>query len=269
LNRVADSVRTHFRGACEALASIVFPAPCRLCFQMLDTESRIPFCHACLKVLEETLPEPLCAQCGRPIVSTAVSEGISAPQCHICRDQLYHFDLARSFGAYSPRMARAILLLKYGNVVPLGRWFAARLATVVRRQPQDFGADAVVPVPLDRGRRRERGYNQAELIAKPLARLLGIPFRSYLLVRTRPRPNQLRLTRRERWETVRGAYAMHHDAQVDKVRVLLVDDVFTTGATLDACSKALKEAGAARVVGLTVARALPQLAVPEAGFEPD
>ncbi len=122
--------------------------------------------------------------------------------------------------------------------------------------PRDFAADVVVPVPLDRGRLRERGYNQAELIAKPLARLLGIPFRYYLLVRTKPRPNQLRLTRRERWETVRGAYATHQTAQVDNLRVLLVDDVFTTGATLDSCSRALKAAGAARVVGLTVARAL-------------
>ena len=75
-------------------------------------------------------------------------------------------------------MSRAILLLKYGNVAPLGKWFARRLADVVQRQPQDFAADAVIPVPLDEQRRAERGYNQAELIARPLARLLGIPFRS-------------------------------------------------------------------------------------------
>lgn len=172
--------------------------------------------------------------------------------------------MARSFGAYTPGMARAILLLKYGRLAPLGAWFAKRLAGLVERQPQDFAADALVPVPLDRGRLRERGYNQADLIARPLARMLGIPFRSYLLVRTRPRPNQLRLTRRERWETVRGAYATHERAQVDKLRVLLVDDVFTTGATLDACSRALKRAGAARVVGLTVARALIQSPAPGA-----
>ena len=163
-------------------------------------------------------------------------------------------------------MARAILLLKYGNVAPLGGWFARLLAAMVKREPQGFAADAVVPVPLDRGRLRERGYNQAELIAKPLARLLGIPFRSYLLVRTRSRPNQLRLTRRERWETVRGAYATHQTAQVDKLRLLLVDDVFTTGATLDACSTALKGAGAARVVCLTVARALLQSPVLDGGW---
>src|SRR5271170_5720303 len=110
-------------------------------------------------------------------------------------------------------------------------------------------------------------YNQAELIAQPLARILGIPFRSYLLVRTKPRPAQIRLTRRERWQTVRGAYATHKSAQVDKLRVLLVDDVFTTGATLDACSRALKGAGAAHVIGLTVARASPEALVPEDGLK--
>jgi ComF family protein len=120
--------------------------------------------------------------------------------------------------------------------------------------------------PLDAGRMRDRGYNQAELIARPLARMLGIPFRSYLLVRTKPRPDKLRLTRRERWETVRGAFATHERAQVDRMRVLLVDDVFTTGATLDACSRALRQAGADRVVGLTVARALPQLVIPDASL---
>jgi ComF family protein len=264
--RVADSVRSHFRAMCEALASLAFPAPCRICTRILDTGSPIPFCHACLDGLTQTLPGPLCAQCGRPIVSAAAAEGMSLPQCHLCRGQVYAFDFARSFGTYTPRMSRAILLLKYGNVAPLGAWFARRLADLVEREPEGFAADAVVPVPLDRGRLRERGYNQAELIAKPLARLLGIPFRSYLLVRTRPRPNQLRLTRRERWETVRGAYATHKTAQVDKLRVLLVDDVFTTGATLDACSRALKGAGATRVVGLTVARALPLSSVLEAGL---
>jgi predicted amidophosphoribosyltransferase len=125
-----------------------------------------------MAALAQTLREPLCAQCGRPIVSTAVAEAISRPQCHLCRNQVYHFDLARSFGAYTPRMARAILLLKYENVASLGSWFARCLAALVECQPMIFAADAVVPVPLDVGRLRERGYNQAELIAKPLARLL-------------------------------------------------------------------------------------------------
>jgi ComF family protein len=115
----------------------------------------------------------------------------------------------------------------------------------------------VVPVPLHPLRQRERGYNQAELIARPLARRLKLPLRPVLLMRTKPRPEKLKLTRKERWQTVRGAYAMRSAAKIDKLRVLLVDDVFTTGATLDACARVLRDAGASRVAALTVARVAP------------
>jgi predicted amidophosphoribosyltransferase len=117
-------------------------------------------------------------------------------------------------------------------VQPLGRWFADRLMDVAAREPDVMVADVVVPVPLRRQRQHERGYNQTDLIARPLARSLGLPYQSVLLVRTRPRPDKHNL------------------------RVLLVDDVLTTGATLDACSRALREAGAKSVVGLTLARAV-------------
>src|ERR1700737_1276803 len=232
MDRVSVSVRSQLRGICDALASLVFPAPCRICAGILDTGNRIPFCRACDARLSQRLPEPQCARCGRPIVSSAVSAPGSFPQCHLCRLGVYNFDFARSFGAYSPSMARAILLLKYGEIIPLGDWFANLIAKVAVHNSQCLAADVIVPVPLHPSRLRERGYNQAELIARPLARLLRIPFKSYLLVRTRPRPDKVRLTRRERWETVRGAYAMHEGAKVDKIRVLLVDDVFTTGAPL-------------------------------------
>lgn len=180
----------------------------------------------------------------------------------MCRRSVYAFDLARSYAAYDAGMVRAIILLKYEAVTPLGDWFAARMAELVAGQPQAFTADVVVPVPLHATRLRERGYNQAELIARPLARRLRRPCRSYLLVRTRPRPDKLKLTRQERWRTVRGAYAIREGTRVDKLRVLLIDDVFSTGATLDACSRALRRAGAACVVGLTVARSVPEWAGP-------
>ncbi len=260
---MVTSLRGQLRGMREAMASLLFAAPCRICGRMLDTANRVPFCHACINSLSAPLPQPICGRCGRPIVSSAVLEASSAPACHLCRLGVYDFDFARSFGPYNISMARAILLLKYSEITALGGWFAGRLAQGFRRDVENFAPDVVVPVPLHRTRLRERGYNQAELIARPLARALGIPFRSYLLVRTRPRPDTLRLTRRERWETVRGAYALREGAQVDKLRVLLVDDVFTTGATLDACSRALRKAGAVQVAGLTVARAVPFPASPE------
>jgi ComF family protein len=111
-------------------------------------------------------------------------------------------------------------------------------------------------VPLHKVRERERGFNQAELLAKRLAKRLKLPHEGILLVRKRPRPDKHLLTERERWEAVRGAFATQAGSLIDKKRVLLVDDVMTTGATLDACAKALREAGAAEVGCVTVARAI-------------
>ena len=240
-----------------ALASVIFPALCRICGELLENASRIPLCRACLSALAPHTG-PICHRCGRPIVSTVMSEGGAEPLCGICRRGLYDFDFARSAGSYSTTVARAIVLLKYEEVVPLGRWFAKRLVEVARAYAKQCAADVVVPVPLHPARLRERGYNQAELIARPLARDLGLPCRSYLLVRTRPRPDKLTLTLRERWTSVRGAYAIRRGRRVDNLRVLLVDDVLTTGATLDACSRALRRGGASYVAALTVARAAPR-----------
>jgi ComF family protein len=206
------------------------------------------------------------------MVSQVALENSPAPLCRICRRGLYDFDCARSYGVYTPAMARSIILLKYHAVFPLGGWFASHLAEVARVHSQTCVADVVIPVPVHSARLRERGYNQAELIARPLARRLNIPLQTGLLMRTRPRPLKLKLTMGERWRTVRGAYAVRDGARVDNLRVLLVDDVMTTGATLDACSRALRRAGAAQVVALTVARAVPRRELPWAGplaMEPD
>ena len=239
--------------ALRAAASVLFPAPCRICESTLLTASRIPICDVCLESITP-LAGPACHCCGRPIVSAVAAAAAPRLLCHACRRGVYNFNAARSYARYDDTLSRAIVLLKYQAVTPLGGWFAARLAELVAREPRILTADAVVPVPLDARRRRERGYNQAELIARPLARLLHLPMQSALLLRRRPRPPNLRLTRRERWTSVRGAYALREGSRVDKLRLLLVDDVFTSGATLDACARALREGGAASVVGVTVAR---------------
>ena len=244
-----------WRKALDALFSIFFPAPCRICGEMLLTASPVPICDPCRDSFTK-ICGPACQRCGRPFISPVAAQ-MQVPLCYLCRRGVYAFDLARSFAAYNDAMARAIILLKYEAVTRLGNWFAGGLLELVSQHPETIPADVVVPVPLHPLRQRERGYNQAELIARPLAKLLHLPLGSYLLVRTKPRPDKHRLTRQERWRTVRGAYATRQGTRVDKLRILLVDDVFTTGATLDACSRALRGAGASRVVGLTVARVLP------------
>ena len=160
---------------------------------------------------------------------------------------------------YEEATVRAILLLKFEQIEPLGAWFAERLAELASAEGNKLAADVVVPVPLHRERERERGYNQAALISKPLAKRLKLPHQAVLLVRTRARPDKQVLSLEEHWESVRGAFATRPGSQVDNLRVLLVDDVMTTGATLDACSRALLGAGAKSVIGLTAARAARNL----------
>lgn len=252
-----QTVGACLRGLREALAALVFPAPCRICGTLLDLANRIPLCRGCLASLIP-LDGVVCSQCGRPFASPVVLEAEGLVLCHLCRRGLYDFDFARSYGSYSDAMVGAVILLKYHGVTPLAGWFAKRLEETFAGNREGFGADCVVPVPAYPARRRERGYNHAELIAKPLARALGLPCRSNLLMRTRPRPEKLRLSRKERWQSVHGAYTTRKRLRVDNLRVLLVDDVLTTGATLDACSRALRKAGASKVVALTVARAVPR-----------
>jgi len=240
------------KSALDSLASVLFPGPCRICARTLTSASRIPVCESCLAGFAR-IAQPMCLRCGRPFESPVALEAIE-PKCRLCRADFYAFDRARSFATYDDALSEAIVLLKYEEVTRLGDWFAAQLAGIVAQAPGDWRADVVVPVPLHQERRRERGYNQAELVARPLAKRLKLKLDAGILVRTKPRPPQLVLSRSEHWKSVRGAYATRQGRQVDNLRVLLVDDVLTTGATLDACARALKKAGAAAVLGLTVAR---------------
>jgi ComF family protein len=237
----------------DGFAAVLFPAPCRLCGEPLERATLLPLCDTCLESFLP-MPEKVCEVCGLPMEALATAGG-QRLLCGVCREDFFNFERARSYAVYDGALVRAVILLKYEQLAPLGRWFAERLAEAAARNGEYLAADVVVPVPLHRERLRQRGYNQAELIARPLARRLGLPCRSVLLVRTRPRPDKLHLTFEERWSSVRGAFAARPGSQVDNRRVLLVDDVMTTGATLDACARALRDAGAKSVVCLTVARA--------------
>jgi len=242
------------RATLDAIVSVLFPAPCRVCGATLTNASRIPICRDCLGAFQRIV-EPMCQCCGRPFVSGVAAQAIR-PLCRLCRTNFFSFESTRSWAVYDDTLTSAILLLKYEQVTRLGDWFASCLAGVFSSQ-QEWKPDVVVAVPLHEDRERERGYNQAELIARPLSRILGLPLERRVLVRTKPRPVQLILSRSQRWASVRGAYSTREGLRVDNLSILLVDDVVTTGATLDACSRALKRAGAASVLGLTVGRVAP------------
>ena len=240
----------------DALVSLFFPGECRLCEQLLTRASRLPICEECLGSFP-ALPARVCAICGSPALAASTlggDDGTDARTCLDCKERKYRFECARSYAAYRGLLVRAVVLLKFEKIEPLAAYFGERLAAVARRD--GLVADIVVPVPLHRTRERERGFNQAELIARETAKRLRLPVKPILLMRTKARPDKHILTNEERWRIVRGAFATRPGSQVDNKRVLLLDDVMTTGATLDACAGALLEAGAKSVIGLTVARAV-------------
>jgi competence protein ComFC len=264
----ARSSRRGVRGwlaeASDAIVSVFFPAGCRICDKLLVRASRVPFCEECLDSFEAPT-ERKCEVCGQALGWFTQREG-EPLLCRACEQKTYAFERARSYGVFDGALVRAILLLKWERMEPLGEWLAESLAEMVRREAEPLASDVVVRVPLHRDRERQRGYNQASLISKPLARKLGLPHKAVLLMRTRPRPDKQVLSLEERWESVRGAFATRAGSQVDNKRVLLVDDVMTTGATLDACARALLESGAKSVLGLTVARAARNpLPAPDSG----
>jgi competence protein ComFC len=228
----------------DAVVSVFFPAGCRICDELLTSASRVPLCEGCLSSFQR-VPGIVCNICGRPLPGLTRREG-EPLLCPACRERTYAFERARSFAVYEGAVVRAILLLRFEQIEPLGAWFAERLAELLRTEGDALDADVVVPVPLHRQRERERGYNQAALLSKPLAKRLRLPHKAVLLMRTRARPDKQVLSLEERWESVRGAFATRPGSQVDNLCVLLVDDVLTTGATLDACARALRDAGPSR-----------------------
>jgi ComF family protein len=171
--------------------------------------------------------------------------------------QKRHFDAARAFVRYVEPAARVIKAHKFEGYYRLGPLLLRYMLETGGLPPAIRSAGVVLPVPLHPRRRRERGYDQAMLLARVVARHLGAGLLGRALVRTRYTAQQSLLSVRKRWDNVRGAFKVSVPQRVRGLRLLLVDDVMTTGATFDECARALKGAGAEAVYALALARTAP------------
>jgi ComF family protein len=233
----------------DAALGLLYPAVCQLCGQMRATADDGYVCEVCRDSVR-VIQRPFCERCGLPYEA----EITGAFQCPNCLELELHFSSARSAVLARGATLEAIHRYKYRG----GLWFEAFLGELLCKAAVPDLAhenwDMIVPVPLHHTRFRERGFNQAERMAECLSSATAIPVRRNALVRTKPTPTQTRLDRSQRAENVRRSFAMRELQNVDNCRIVLVDDVFTTGATTSACAKVLRAAGAADVCVWTVAR---------------
>lgn len=220
----------------QVLLDLLFPPRCVHCEQAGQW-----LCQECLGKIRQ-VRAPFCRRCGSP-----GSAGI----CNKCRAHPPAFDVGHAIALYEEPTRTIIHHLKYKN----GRWLAPILGELLQAEFRklEWQVDCIVPVPLHNQREKERGFNQARLLAQELARREGLPLETSLLQRIRHTPSQTGLDPAGRLANVAGAFACREVSRASG-QILLVDDVLTTGATMSACAQALKVGGASRVYALALAR---------------
>jgi ComF family protein len=231
----------------SAVEQLLLPAECLICHGLLNPrDAAWIVCPLCRQRWRAVRP-PWCERCGQP-------EPHFGP-CRLCADWPASLTSVRSAVWLDAGARQAVHSLKYGGLPRVADDLAAAMGSV---RPETDGSSVLIPIPLAQKRLRERGYNQSEKLARALARQWRIPVLLDVLVRTRETPTQTALTPGTRLANVRAAFAVANvqcSMINDHWTLIIVDDVFTTGATLAEAARALQQAGASRVMGVTFARA--------------
>jgi len=231
-----------------ALSSLFYPASCVVCSREVERSEYL--CESC-RGRAPRINSPFCAKCSEPF-SGAITQTF---RCANCEHRLLHFDAAVAAFRSRGLVRKLVHEFKYGRQRylrhPLAEWLGETMSDP-RLSGQRF--DLLVPVPLHPARERERGFNQATLLAELLSRRTAIPLHP-VLERIRYTTTQTVYDRAERMENLHGAFRLRKKRDVRGLQVLLIDDVLTTGSTLSECARILKEAGASCVHAATAARA--------------
>ncbi len=221
----------------------LYPPVCAGCGRNGDR-----YCADCLSSVR-IIHGSRCAFCGK-----SIEKGRSL--CAECANDPVYFNAAAYWAEYGGTLREAIHALKYKQDVGLGDYFASFMINIIIENNWQF--DLVIPVPLSRTRMRERGYNQSALLSRPIARYFAIEHTTSALTRVKETGSQVNRSRFERDESLKDAF-FGNPAKLKGRKVLLVDDIITTGSTINHCSKALVEAGAEKVMAISIAKTLKVL----------
>ena len=234
-------------------ADLLAPPRCDVCGE-LGADALCEVCTAEFELIEP----PYCERCGRSFDAQAKG----GPQCAECREAQPHFHLARAVGRHTGKLRQAVLNYKFAGARRLAEPLARLLVDLLdqaaaRSELAREGIDALLPVPLHERRRNWRGFDQAELLAARMRLHCGLRVLKGALVRERDTTPQVELEAAERAKNVKGAFVVTKPWLVSGRELLLVDDVFTTGATMNECARVLQQAGAAAVYAVTITRSSP------------
>lgn len=224
----------------ELAAGLLYPQTCPFCGRV--SAQRV--CGACRKKLAY-VGEPRCMRCGKPLRQA------EREYCRDCERRPHAYDRGYALWVHQGGVKHAIYQFKYHNRRIYSRFFAAELQNRYGEAIRRWEISTIIPVPLSRKRRRQRGFNQAELLASELGKRMGIPVDAVHLIRVRDTSPQKKMDARERRANLDRAFAWKGEAPV-RGNVLLIDDIYTTGNTIDSAARVLKQAGAAKVYFLTV-----------------
>jgi ComF family protein len=240
-------LKTILRG----LADVLFPPACVDCEEILDEDLPFSLCRACFSEIR-FIGSPLCPCCGLPYAAESASDH----PCGECLSRKQYFTALRSLGIYDSALLKAIQRFKYQGSLHVGEALGSLMASHSYPAFDMTEYDVIMPVPLHVGRLRERGFNQSLLLARVIARKFPVEIDFMTLRRAVGTAPQTGLRKEDRAANVRGAFELGDRARVKGKKVLIIDDVYTTGSTVRECARILLKGGARSVGVLTLARAL-------------
>lgn len=220
---------------------IIYPLTCPICMEVLDKkiDNKIYVCDKCKKKLSY-IESPRCLKCGKPVDNTEVEF------CYDCSRVKHIYTQGVGVWAYTHEIKNSIYQFKYHNKREYGEFYGIELKNHYGSIINNWDADVLIPVPLHKSKLRKRGYNQAEIIARSIGKLMDIPVDSDMLTRKKKTLAQKELNDKERQKNLENAFLISEDV-VKYKKVILVDDIYTTGTTIDECAKILIDAGVNKV----------------------
>lgn len=218
---------------------LLFPPRCPVCRDILVPEDgKIhAACHKKLKYVQE----PVCLLCGKPILEA------EDEYCSDCMARRHYFDGGRAVWIYEKHIRRSIIWFKYKHCREFADFYGESAVSADGYWIEHIHPDVIIPIPLNRKKLRTRGFNQAELLAKVIGRRMNIPVDTKALIRSHWTEPQKNLSPVQRFANLKKAFQVHLNPQKQYKTVLLIDDIYTTGSTMDACAKLLKEHGILKV----------------------